>query len=69
VDYAENEYWAMKARLEELQKVYADLKQEYDECVETLSAVNLAWNKYYEDNYFLMGKLWEMKEEIRELNE
>jgi len=59
----------MKARLEELQKVYADLKREYDECVETLTAVNQAWNKYYEDNYFLLGKLRELKEEIKSLQD
>ena len=67
VEFAENEYWAMKARLEELQKVYADLKKEYDDSVETLNAVNQARNKYYEDNYFLLGKIRELQDEIRSL--
>jgi len=40
------------------------LKKEYDDSVETLSAVNQARNKYYEDNYFLMGKLREMQDEL-----
>ncbi len=41
VDYSTSNYNHMKIKLEELQKLYADLQFEYNEGVETLTQVNV----------------------------
>ena len=66
VDFAQNEYESMKSKLTELQRVYSDLKFEYDEAVETLAQANSARNKYYSENYMLQSRITAMKQQVED---